>query len=363
MTNSTRPVVYYLIFFSVVNGILGVISVAIGAFFSASFSMNLTIPIAAAVWGSTVAFPIGNWVAEATGRSFLKSAGALALGAVSLLVCTTSMGWLGLYLFTQAAEWIGWGVATATAGLMTWSVLNALLPQTITTIRQQGPVSMRIVQLTDIHLDGITPTWWVRRLVETVKTLNPDLIVFTGDLLDISPSHVAHQLQLLKTLPTRLGKYAVSGNHDFYLGYPAYQSILSEIGFTLLDNKTVMLKGITLVGVPDPDAKRFGFETAKLPVIDPATNENAPVLFLSHRPDPFPQMAARSKVLQLSGHTHWGQIPPFGVITRLWHQFSRGYRTLNASAIYISKGTGVWGPPMRLFGRSEIVVIDISNPT
>ncbi len=296
-----------------------------------------------------------------TGRSLVvKRLGAVILGILSISVSVVTFGYGALLVGVPGIVAVS-GVVIGIVVLLMSGLINVQRQPKITPLPSMvpTPLGIRIVQITDIHLDGITPLRWVRGLVNTVNELKPDILVFTGDLLDINPNQIPDQIQLLSTLTATHAKLAVSGNHDYYLPYPLFQAVIRDIGFELIDNRHIHIAGIDFVGLPDPDSSRFGFQNLNPPEIWGTMISHHAMIVLSHRPDPFPIVARLGATIQLSGHTHWGQIPPFGLITRVWHRFSRGLGQIGQSWIYVSKGTGVWGPPIRLFGRSEIVVLDI----
>ncbi|MBN1545904.1 MAG: metallophosphoesterase [Syntrophaceae bacterium] len=219
----------------------------------------------------------------------------------------------------------------------------------------------RIVQISDLHLGLMTEPEQINRIVQAIKKTKPDLLVCTGDLIDGQPDSFAPQLDPLRHINPPYGKYAVTGNHEFYVGIERAVMWLKWSGFKVLRGETADVAGlINLVGVDDHEAFR-----SQLSPSTPKTNHammsksNRFTVFLKHRPliDPDMQKIAD---LQLSGHTHQGQIFPFGLITRLFFPYHSGTYTLeNGFQLHVSRGTGTWGPPMRFLAPPEISVIDL----
>jgi predicted MPP superfamily phosphohydrolase len=191
-------------------------------------------------------------------------------------------------------------------------------------------------------------------VVSAVAGLQPDLIVATGDIVDAEIDHLDGLSQRFASLQPPLGKYAVTGNHEFYAGIKPALDFLGRSGFAVLRGTAVSPRpGLVLAGVDDPVAGG-GDEIALLPL--------APrdfTVLLKHRP----LLAAGSLGrfdLQLSGHAHRGQIFPFNLLTGLTFPMQDGlYRLGGESWLYTSRGTGTWGPPMRLFSPPEITLFEI----
>ncbi len=314
------------------------------------------------IWVPSLTYLVGEWRSRTSQVIWIKHLGAILLGAMSVSVAVATSGYVALLIGVPGP--IAATVSVALIGTMVGlGMINAHRTPKITPIDtltgHTHRLGLKIVHLTDLHLDGITSTQWVQKVVDTVNALNPDIVVFTGDLLDISPDRIPEQIEILKQIKASKTKLAVSGNHDFYMKYPTYQSVLETIGFTLIDNQHIHVSGVDFIGISDRDGQRFGHGRPEISDLFPNYSPDQTVIVLSHRPDEFHHFAKLGVTLQLSGHTHWGQLPPFDLIIRLWYTHGRGHGKIDNSHIYVSKGTGVWGPPMRLFGRSEIVVVSI----
>lgn len=229
---------------------------------------------------------------------------------------------------------------------------------------------IRIVQISDMHIGLLSKYGRQKRIMKMIRDAKPDILVSTGDLIDgklnrdygISDRNLL--AALLASIPTPLGKFAVIGNHEIYAGLPQAVAFSRAAGFTMLRNQSVQpARGMTISGVDDrainpKSLADSGPETALLNAASP----NSFHLLLKHRPE----IVATSDGhfdLQLSGHVHGGQIFPFNFLVRLKHPIPCGTTTTpTGSRIYVSRGAGTWGPPMRLFAPPEITTIDIMRP-
>jgi len=310
-----------------------------------------------------LALPMTYIPGEILGRKLewngLKWFGAIALGWFSIAVPLAILGKLALWIHLP-----GLYVVTAfilgSLGLSVWALWNNWrLPKTVSMDLSFEKISrpLTLVQLSDIHLDGLVSANWVQKIVDQVNAVDADFVLFTGDLFDRHPDHLRPHLRALSGLKAKYGKLAVSGNHDFYSHYPHFQSILKDIGFELIDNQLIQMEGVQFVGIPDKQAVQFGAERRHVRDILALRDRQQLVVMLDHRPEDFEANVEAGIDFQLSGHTHWGQIPPWGLLVRLRYRYANGLKRFQESLIYTSKGTGTWGPPMRLFGRSEIVKI------
>jgi predicted MPP superfamily phosphohydrolase len=224
--------------------------------------------------------------------------------------------------------------------------------------------SLRIVQISDVHLGLLFREHRLRKVVERIKDASPDMLVSTGDLVDGQTDGLSGVLDLLRELNPPLGKYAVTGNHEFYAGIRKSLDFTREAGFKVLRDEAVALPGlINIAGVDDPAGGRRNPEKHEKEILSSLPGEIF-TLLLKHRP----QVEAESEGLfdlQLSGHTHKGQIFPFGLLVRLAHgRISGLYKLPSGSSLYISRGSGTWGPPLRILSPPEVTVINVmaGNP-
>lgn len=224
-----------------------------------------------------------------------------------------------------------------------------------------GAAPLRIAQISDVHLGLIVREGKARAIADLVRRENPDVLVSTGDLVDGEINHLEGLAAIFRAIRPPLGKYAITGNHEFYAGIGPALAFTREAGFTVLRGESVTAgRGLRIAGVDDPTAAAFGTdirrseENALGTVPSPAFT-----LFLKHRP--WLSEASRGLFdLQLSGHTHAGQIFPFRLLVRISYPLLSGLRALESGGfLYTSRGTGTWGPPMRFLAPPEVTIIDV----
>jgi len=220
---------------------------------------------------------------------------------------------------------------------------------------------LRIVQISDVHVGMIVRDGRLERMMEAVKKAAPDILVSTGDLVDGQIDNIYGSLQLLKDIQAKYGKYAVTGNHEFYAGLDQALDFTRRAGFTVLRGEGINIAGmINIVGVDDPAGKRMGnyrgIQESKIIADLPGRTYT---LLLKHQPIVDPA-ALGAFNLQLSGHTHRGQIFPFSMVTGFVFPLQSGsFQLPEGSRLYVSRGTGTWGPPMRFLSPPEITIIDL----
>ncbi|MBX4196653.1 metallophosphoesterase [Candidatus Pacearchaeota archaeon] len=212
---------------------------------------------------------------------------------------------------------------------------------------------LKIVQLTDIHIGTIRSSKFLKKIVETVNSINPNFVVITGDLFDGSAPLTKEIVSPLNDL--KAPAYFVIGNHEIYDGIAGVSEILKSTKLKVLRNEKSSFKEIQIIGVDFSDDKKYLEEI--LPRI--SINKKKPAILLYHPPASLEPVEKAGIGLQLSGHTHKGQIFPFNLFVRLAYPYVTGLHTTEKTSLYISPGTGTWGPPMRLGSRNEITVIDL----
>jgi predicted MPP superfamily phosphohydrolase len=245
-----------------------------------------------------------------------------------------------------------------------------LRTERITIKSHKLPESVRkltIAQVTDFHLGIVVRGKMLEKVIKTIEQIDPDIIVSTGDLLDGEINHVDELAERLKKLRVRLGKYAITGNHEFFAGIGYSLRFIEKAGFTILRNRGLNLENvINIAGIDDPlvEDKYFG----DTPTGDSEKNilSNLPrenfTLLLKHRPDIDVETLGLYD-LQLSGHTHNGQMFPAGLVIKLFfYPHYTGFTELfRGSALYVSRGTGTTLCPVRFLSPPEITVVDIVN--
>ena len=220
---------------------------------------------------------------------------------------------------------------------------------------------LTIVQISDVHLGLIVHEKRLARILEKVKIAAPDILVSTGDLVDGQITHLRGLAELFKGITPRFGKFAVTGNHEFYAGLNQALEFTEQSGFKILHGESSTVAGlVTIAGIDDP-AQGWGNIPGRLSEKEllSALPQGKFILFLKHRPAV--ELGSIGLFdLQLSGHVHKGQIFPFNLVTHLFYPVKSGYSILpQKSSLYVSRGTGTWGPPIRFLAPPEVTVIEL----
>jgi len=219
----------------------------------------------------------------------------------------------------------------------------------------------KIVQISDAHISAMVPFSRFVKLCGTLKELQPDLLVNTGDLVDPGFEAEARLEDLSRQFAPKYGKVAVLGNHEFYFGLSKAIDIYRRCGFTLLRHKSVTLSnGIQIAGVDD--VKTSGITPRQIEQLLSGLDQSKPSIYLSHEPVRYDIAAKYGVGLMLSGHTHAGQIFPFTLLVRLRYPHLYGLYKNGEGWHYVTSGTFYWGPPMRLFAPQEIPLFILRSP-
>lgn len=214
-----------------------------------------------------------------------------------------------------------------------------------------------LVHLSDVHLGTILGGSWLDRIVERVKDLEPDIVVITGDLIDGDAGTVSEFVPQLEKLNGEQSVFSILGNHEFYAGRVQSRRLMDEAGFQVLDNRAVEIaRGLWIAGVPDDRGSRqTGHAESDLERTLAAVEPDGVVVLLQHAPENEEAAAALGVDLMLNGHTHGGQLWPFHVLVRMAYPHYAGRYEVDGMTQIVSRGTGQWGPPMRLFAPAEII--------
>ncbi len=248
-------------------------------------------------------------------------------------------------------------VLTATA------LLTAQQTPSVTKVNIKNPFAngetLKIAQVSDTHLGIAVSVAKVKKLAALIQSLNPDIIVFTGDIFEETHLRAQEYTAAFKGLTPRYGKYAVLGNHEYYRGAQDNIALWREADIMPLLNTSAQAGGINIIGVND--VKTSNISKAQFEALLAANTDKTKFnLLLSHTPLYFEDAANNGVNLMLSGHTHNGQIWPFNYLVKLSFKYSYGLYTYKNSNIYVTSGAFFWGPPMRLFTKNEVALITLS---
>ncbi len=222
---------------------------------------------------------------------------------------------------------------------------------------------LTIAQVSDVHVGRTIKRKYVEAIVAAVNELGADLIAVTGDLVDGPVPELAAETAPLAALRARYGTFFVTGNHEYYSGEPAWRVELERLGLRVLQNEHVVLRhrgaSVVVAGVTDYSAYHFDAAQRSDPekALRGAPADAGAKILLAHQPRTAPAAARAGFDLQLSGHTHGGQFWPWTLLVRFWQPFTAGLHRMGHLWVYISRGTGYWGPPNRLGAPSEITLL------
>jgi predicted MPP superfamily phosphohydrolase len=334
-----------------------------------------------ALVGLALLLPVGAMLARSSGAGRLVAWPAFVWMGTMLLLLVALVGAdlvrLAALLLRAAPDAerrlllrraLAGAAATVAAGLAAFGTRNGLSPPVIAELELELARLPRaldgttIVQITDLHVGPTIGRRHVEDLVARVNALDPDVVAITGDLVDGSVAELGHALAPIGELRARHGVYFVTGNHEYYAGVAEWLDELRRLGVRALRNERVSVGDgehhFDLAGVDDWNARGMapghGHDLARaLDGRDPSRE----LVLLAHQPRTIHEAARAGVGLQLSGHTHAGQIWPWGLFVRLQQPFVAGLVRVGATQLYVSPGTGYWGPPMRVGTRSEITRI------
>jgi predicted MPP superfamily phosphohydrolase len=337
------------------------------------------------VW---TAMPLGRLLTMDGARPLFYAAfiwlGCLVMMALGLFIGDL-LRWLSLVAPVDAERrlWLGRVVGQASLGLGSLLSGYALFQglRQVAVKRVTVPVpglpraldGLRIVQITDVHIGPTLRGGWLRRVVDTINGLRPDLIAITGDLVDGPVAALRPHVAPLSELKSRHGTFFVTGNHEYYAGANEWIAELRRLGLQVLRNERVSVVhdaaaaaegSLDIAGVDDFHSHSFPGHGPDLARAVEGRQKNRPLVLLAHQPAQIHEAVEHGVTLQLSGHTHGGQLWPWGFFVRLQQPFIAGLHRIGQTFLYVSCGTGYWGPPMRLNAPAEITELCLrSEPT
>jgi len=368
--------------------------------------MTVFLTIVLSVWAAMHAYVfwrLGSvpWVAAHVSRLILigsavvlwasyllaRILGSLKLDPVALPLEFAAATWIGFLLLlfscllvTDAVTLGGWLLPRLAPTLRSWATGVAGVLSIIALIQGLRPPVVRdyevqlaelpperdgltLVAISDLHLGTLIGRQWLARLISRINELRPDLVVIVGDLLDGNVQRAEPLLPVLRELRAPLGVWTVTGNHEYYAGIERSVRLIEEAGYTVLrDCSAEVIPGLVLAGVDDLTARRqFGIGGRR--VTTALANRRAgATIFLSHTPWETKTAAAAGAGLMLSGHTHNGQIWPFKFLVATRYPLMAGRCEIDGMPVIVCRGTGTWGPRMRLWRPGEMLRVRLRVP-
>jgi predicted MPP superfamily phosphohydrolase len=321
-----------------------------------------------------IVVPVYLWL----GFSFLTFFLLLAMDLGRGVLWLGSLAWAGLSE-AQHAVWTLEGRRALAAGVVlttglatvlgTWWALTGLAIRRTEVTLKGLPPSMdgfTIAHLSDLHLDLVHGRAWLASVVARTNALDPDLIAITGDLAEGSVDQLGAQVEPLRDLSAPAGVFFVTGNHEYFHDLDGWLRLLPTLGVRVLRNERVAIRaeegGFDLVGVDDHDGRRMNPDHGPdLKKALAGRDTGRAAVLLAHQPRIVDEAAEMGVDLVLSGHTHGGQIWPFSYLVYLQQPYVKGLKKRKGTLLYLSAGTGFWGPPMRLGTTAEIALITLRS--
>lgn len=236
---------------------------------------------------------------------------------------------------------------------------NVRIKKLVLEIAKKHPFAkeLTLVVASDIHLGTIINRPWTKMIVDKINSLNADLVLLPGDIVDgdVEPVIKENLGEVLRTIKSKYGVFGITGNHEYIGGVEPAVKYISEHGVTELCDEVVEVAGMTIIGREDRSKKgRKTIEELAL-----GLDHTMPIILMDHQPFKLDEGVSIGTDLQLSGHTHHGQLWPLNFITKKVYELSWGYMKKGNTHIYVSCGAGSWGPPVRLGNTPEIMEIKL----
>jgi predicted MPP superfamily phosphohydrolase len=318
------------------------------------------------------AFPFLMFLGHMRGRDWAARTGDTLLGVVWVLFAWSLLG-LVARLAQAPSRVVAVAVISVSALLVAWGVFEAMrvprVRRTEVTLPRLGAGldGITVVVLADTHYGPINRTRWSERTAAAVNALTPDIVCHAGDIADGTVGQRRSQAAPLGTITARYARAYVTGNHEYFGEAQEWLDHMTSLGWEPLHNRHVVIERggdrLVLAGIDDATAQSSGLEGhgAQLDAALAGAPEDAAVLLVAHQPRQITQTAGHVD-LQVSGHTHGGQIWPFHYLVRVDQPSVQGLSQHGPTQLYTSRGAGFWGPPLRVFAPSEITLLTLRSP-
>jgi uncharacterized protein len=252
------------------------------------------------------------------------------------------------------------------AGVTGYGVRTALGPPQLARLEFPLPKlpraldGTRLAVVSDIHLGALTGVRHVGRIVDLINSVNADIVCIVGDLVDGTVEELGRFAEPLAGIRSRRGAYFVTGNHEYYSGFAPWIQEVASLGVRPLRNERVQLGGLDLAGVNDLNGADFGDAPDFRKALG-NRDSTRPVILMAHQPVVVHEAAPYGVDLQVSGHTHGGQMVPFNLVVRMEQPIVSGLGRVDGVPVYVTNGAGFWGPPVRVGAPPQVSVIDLRS--
>jgi uncharacterized protein len=330
------------------------------------------------VVAAAVGFPFLMFLGHGRGRDTAAKVGDTMLGVVWILFAWSVLGQvlhLALLGVQDSARIVAVTVLVVSAILVAWGAWEAMRVPRVLRVDvvlpklRKGLDGTTVVVLADTHFGPINRVRWSERTARAVNELKPDIVCHAGDIADGTVDARRAQAAPLGTINAAMARVYVTGNHEYFGEAQAWLDHMASLGWESLHNRHVVVSrdgaDLVLAGIDDATAKASGLDGhgAQLDTALDGAPAGAPVLLVAHQPRQVVQAADAGVDLQVSGHTHGGQIWPFHYLVRVDQPTVHGLSRHGATQLYTTRGAGFWGPPLRVFAPSEITLITLRSST
>jgi predicted MPP superfamily phosphohydrolase len=336
-------------FFSIQAPLAKKITIGIFIFLGGSFFLSTAL----SHWQDNVAtrayyFFSGSWVGFLINlvMFFAVAWGVVWLASIRNIVLNNK--YIGIVVIFLAAAYSAYGI---------WNSFNPIIKRVDVSINNLPKewIGKKVIQISDVHLGHIYRQGYVENLVSKINSTNPDVVVITGDLFDGTDGNLETFVEPLRKIQAPEGVYFITGNHETYLGIDNTYKIIAQTDIVPLRDSLKNINGLQFIGIDYP-LRGADRDISKIIPAMPGYDPNTPSILLIHEPLQIKAAKKLGIALQLSGHTHKGQLFPFGFVTSLvYGGYDYGFKREGSFAIYTTSGLGGWGPPMRTEKRAEIV--------
>ncbi|MFN8792510.1 MAG: metallophosphoesterase [Bdellovibrionales bacterium] len=369
MKTKTRTQLSVVIFFATFASLYAYLHFFAVAFFSNQFTWAL-LPLASVFSLGFVLTFVGYWMSSRHPHSsfyFVAWIGYIWMGTFFISLAGAVVGAFWELLWISSPD-LSQALLLGVILLSSYSLYRGLEFPRVRQEQIKGPPGLRgqrWVQITDLHMGLLHHRKaWLEKVVTTVNSLEADYVFLTGDLVEGRPSIVKPHLESLRHVKARTDRLYILGNHEMIHGGAGWENELREMGWIPLHNEHRLYSfgstRLMIAGVPDRMIRRFDPRFESNPDRALQTSEKVDFrVLLAHEPSSVFDLQKQTADVILSGHTHGGQIFPFGLLVRMVQPVVARWKTVRGVPIYAHIGTGLWGPPMRLGTRNEIVLFEL----